>query len=56
MSFDIKFEKFDMILLLVEDIDRFFLIIYVGWLVFVDDKNFRRMLILEDVERCKWLS
>ncbi|RID69593.1 hypothetical protein BRARA_C01678 [Brassica rapa] len=56
MSFDIKSEKFDTIPLPAEDIDRPFLITYVGRLAFVDDKNPRRMLILEDAERRKWSS
>ncbi|KAL0785548.1 hypothetical protein Bca101_001794 [Brassica carinata] len=56
MSFDIKSEKFDTIPLPREDIDRPFLIAYVGRLAFVDDKNPRRMLILEDAERHKWSS
>ncbi|CAN7006724.1 unnamed protein product [Brassica rapa subsp. trilocularis] len=56
MSFDIKSEKFDTIPLPREDIDRPFLITYEGRLAFVDDKNPRRMLILEDAERRKWSS
>ncbi|XP_056861536.1 putative F-box protein At1g47790 [Raphanus sativus] len=56
MSFDIKTEKFNMIPLPLEGIDRSYMITYEGRLAFVDEKNTSRLLILEDAERHKWSS
>ncbi|KAF8109153.1 hypothetical protein N665_0102s0061 [Sinapis alba] len=53
MSFDVRFEKFHMIPLPLEA-RKNLLLNYKGRLSFVDHKNPRKLLILEDAEKHKW--